>query len=210
MTPGLWVKICGLRTERAIAAAAAAGAQAVGFVFCDASPRNVSVEQAAALQRLVPAGVERVAVFLHPAQALLDAVITALHPDWVQIDVADLAALSLPGHQRLLPVLRGGAAHQPLPARFLFEGAHSGSGEKADWSAASRLAGEAELVLAGGLDATNVADAIAQVRPFGVDVSSGVEASPGVKDPMRIRDFVAAARAAHARVAGRAIEENAR
>jgi phosphoribosylanthranilate isomerase len=102
----------------------------------------------------------------------------------------------------LLPVLRGGAAHQPLPARFLFEGAHSGSGEKADWSAASRLAGEAELVLAGGLDATNVADAIAQVRPFGVDVSSGVEATLGVKDPVRIRDFVAAARAAHARLAG--------
>jgi phosphoribosylanthranilate isomerase len=154
----------------------------------------------------VPDGVERVAVFLHPAQALLDAVIAALRPDWVQLDAADLATLRVPAHQRVLPVLRGSAAHRPLPPRFLFEGALSGSGEKADWSMAAKLAAEAEVVLAGGLDAANVADAIASVRPFGVDVSSGVESSRGVKDPARIREFVAAARAAQARLAGRAIE----
>lgn len=205
MTPALWVKICGLRTESAIVAAAAAGAQAVGFVFHESSPRNVSVEQAAALQRVVPAGVERVAVFLRPAQALLDQVIVALRPDWVQLDVEDLAALSVPERQRVLPVLRSGAAQRPLPARFLFEGAHSGSGERADWRAASQLAGDAQMVLAGGLNAANVADAIVQVRPFGVDVSSGVESSRGVKDPARIREFVAAARAAHAGLAGSAI-----
>lgn len=199
MTPGLWVKICGLRTESAIVAAAAAGAQAVGFVFCDASPRNVTIREAQALRDAVPAGVERVAVFLHPAQALLDAVIAALRPDWVQLDAADLANLRLPAHQRVLPVLRGGTACSPLPSRFLFESAHSGSGEKADWNTASTLAAAAEVVLAGGLDVGNIADAIAQVGPFGVDVSSGVESSRGVKDPARIREFVAAARAAHAR-----------
>jgi len=202
VTPGLWVKICGLRTESAIVAAVAAGAQAVGFVFCDASPRNVTIHEAQALRDAVPAGVERVAVFLHPAQALVDAVIAVLRPDWVQLDAADLANLQLPARQRILPVLRCGAKLSPLPSRLLFESAHSGSGEKADWATASKLATEAEVVLAGGLDAGNVSDAIAQVRPFGVDVSSGVESSRGVKDSTRIREFVAAARAAHARLAG--------
>jgi len=196
------VKICGLRTADAIVAAATAGAQAVGFVFHEASPRNLDVLEAAALQRVVPSGIERVAVFLHPAQALVDAVLEAVRPDWVQTDVADLASLRLPASQRVLPVVRDAASVAPLPARILFEGAHSGSGATADWEKAARLAGRAELVLAGGLEPSNVAEAIARVRPFGVDVSSGVEGSRGVKDPARIREFVAAARAAHARLAG--------
>jgi len=198
----LWVKICGLRTADAIAAAATAGAQAVGFVFHEASPRNLDVGEAAALQRVVPSGVERVAVFLHPAQALVDAVLEAVRPDWVQTDVADLARLRLPASQRVLPVVRDAASVASLPARILFEGAHSGSGATADWEMAARLAGRAELVLAGGLEPSNVAEAIARVRPFGLDVSSGVESSRGLKDPARIREFVAAARAAHARLAG--------
>jgi phosphoribosylanthranilate isomerase len=171
-------------------------------VFHEASPRNVRLEDAAALQRAVPSGVERVAVFLHPAQALVDAVLEAVRPDWVQTDVADLAGLRLPASQRVLPVLRDAASVASLPARILFEGAHSGAGATADWEQAARLAGRAELVLAGGLDPSNVAEAIARVRPFGVDVSSGVESSRGVKDPARIREFVVAARAAHARLAG--------
>ena len=198
----LWVKICGLRTADAIAAAATAGAQAVGFVFHEASPRNLDVGEAAALQRVVPSGVERVAVFLHPAQALVDAVLEAVRPDWVQTDVADLARLRLPASQRVLPVVRDAASVASLPARILFESAHSGSGDTADWELAARLAGRAELVLAGGLEPSNVAEAIARVRPFGLDVSSGVESSRGLKDPARIREFVAAARAAHARLAG--------
>lgn len=202
MTP-LWIKICGLRTAQAIAAAAAAGVQAMGFVFHAASPRNLSVAEASALQGEVPAGIARVAVFLHPSQALVDAVVEAVRPDWVQTDVEDLARLQLPSSQRMLPVVRSGASVPlPLPPRLLLEGARSGSGEQADWSEAARLAAQVEIVLAGGLDAANVADAIRLVRPFGVDVSSGVESSRGVKDPARIRSFVAAARAAHARLAG--------
>jgi phosphoribosylanthranilate isomerase len=80
--------------------------------------------------------------------------------------------------------------------RILFEGPVSGAGSTADWQSAAQLARTTELVLAGGLNATNVADAIAAVRPFGVDVSSGVEVSPGVKDPTRIQEFVRRARAA--------------
>ena len=77
----------------------------------------------------------------------------------------------------------------------------SGAGERADWIKAARLAVAGELVLAGGLDVGNVADAIAAVRPFGIDVSSGVESTRGVKEAALIRNFVNAARAAHARVA---------
>jgi phosphoribosylanthranilate isomerase len=206
----LWVKICGLRTVAAIEAAADAGAQAVGFVFHAGSPRNLPVQEAAGLQAAVPRGIERVAVFLHPSQELVDAVVAAVRPDWVQMDEADLATLRLPQGQRVLPVLRGAVTSWPAsgrPARMLFESGRSGSGEKADWAVAAPLARSAELVLAGGLDAANVGEAIACVRPFGVDVSSGVESSRGVKDAARMRDFVTAARAAHARHAGGPIEE---
>jgi phosphoribosylanthranilate isomerase len=83
-----------------------------------------------------------------------------------------------------------------LPAWLLVEGRASGRGARADWALAARLALRTRVVLAGGLDAGNVAAAIRRVRPFGVDVSSGVESAPGVKDPGRIRAFVAAVRAA--------------
>ena len=196
-TTSLWIKICGLRTAEAIATAAAAGADAVGFVFHEPSPRHLAPDAARELQRAVPAGVERVAVFLRPSQALVDAVLEAIAPDWVQADAADLATLALPPGQRLLPVLRsGGTLPVPLPRRCLLEGPRSGSGERADWPEAARLARETQLVLAGGLDAANVAAAVRQVRPFGVDVSSGVERERGVKDVTRIREFIGAAREA--------------
>ena len=195
-----WIKICGLRTVDDIETAAAAGADAVGFVFHEPSPRHLMVADARRLQAAVPAGVARVAVFLHPSQADLDAVIEALQPDWVQTDIDDLERLMLPAGQRVLPVLRSGAARktgsepilpEPLRAKFgsepnfraMLEGGSSGRGERADWAEARALAARCELVLAGGLDAGNVAEAIRTVRPFGVDVSSGVETAPGVKDP---------------------------
>ena len=195
--PALWIKICGLRTREAIDAAANAGADAVGFVFHDASPRNLALEEARVLQRAVPAGVERVAVFMHPGQARLDAVLAAIEPNWVQTDASDLAELSLPAGQRVLPVLRGAPERSgSLPSHCLFESISSGSGERADWIAAARVARTTELILAGGLDPSNVGEAVRAVRPFGVDVSSGVESSRGVKDAARIREFIRAARAA--------------
>lgn len=193
----LWIKICGLKSREAIEAAASAGADAVGFVFYAESPRHLSVAEARELQHAVPTGVERVAVFLHPVQWLLDAIIEAIKPDRIQADFGDLATLRLPRGQAVLPVLRGGAAlPEPLPARLLFEGVHSGAGEKADWARAALIARRTELVLAGGLDAGNVAKAVRAVRPFGVDVSSGVESVRGVKDLSKIREFIGAARAA--------------
>jgi phosphoribosylanthranilate isomerase len=191
------VKICGIMTAEALAAAVSAGADAVGFVFHGPSPRNVSVASAARLAARLPPGIRKVAVTLHPAQSLVDEVLAALMPDVWQTDARDFDSLHLPAIVERWPVYRSGAQPaEPLPSRLLFEGSRSGAGEVADWSLAAGLAARAELILGGGLTPANVAAAIAAVRPFGVDVSSGVESSPGRKDPARIVEFVAAAREA--------------
>lgn len=201
-----WVKICGLRGSDDIEAAVLAAADAVGFVFHEGSPRNVSLADAALLGRLVPSGIEKVAVFLHPTQAVLDAAIAALEPDYVQLDFADLESLRLPAGQKVLPVLRSNSSYAELEAaarrhgRFLLESGRSGAGERADWSVAARLAAGDRMILAGGLNPCNVGEAVRTVRPFGVDVSSGVEAAPGIKDPELIMEFVVAARAAGLRL----------
>jgi phosphoribosylanthranilate isomerase len=194
----LWIKICGLTTEPGVAAAVESGVDAVGFVFAPSS-RRVTAERAQALAAAVPASIARVAVMLHPMQQAVDEMLRAFRPDVLQTDASDFDALVLPASLGRLPVLRPQTRDpDPLPARVLMEGARSGTGEIADWTRARALARRTELVLAGGLDAANVATAIAAVRPFGVDVSSGVEDAPGRKSPQRIVDFVAAARQAAA------------
>lgn len=191
----MWVKICGLTTPDALAAAVEAGADALGFVFA-ASPRQLTPEAAAQLARPARGRLRCVAVTHHPDQRSLEELLKVFRPDVLQSDAADLAALILPSALELLPVVRSGeAVPAPLAARILFEGPVSGTGKPGDWAAARRLRERTELILAGGLDAGNVAAAIAAVRPFGVDVSSGVEARPGVKNPLKIHQFVAAARA---------------
>jgi phosphoribosylanthranilate isomerase len=193
----VWVKVCGLTTPEAVRAALDAGADALGFVFHAPSPRNLSPERARELASAVPRAVPRVAVTLHPAQALVDAIVATFRPDLLQTDAEDFAALALPQALGRLPVLRAGVLRPDAwPARILYEGPRSGAGTVADWAEARSLATRGELVLAGGLTPANVGAAIAAVRPFGVDVSSGVERTPGTKDPVLIGDFVAAARAA--------------
>ncbi len=192
----MWVKVCGLTTPDAVAAAVDAGVNAVGFVFAE-SKRKVTAAQAAELARDVPSNIVRVAVMLHPSQAQLDEVWSQFRPDVLQTDVDDLDTLQVPSGLLVTPVFRAGRELPAvLPTRLLFEGPVSGTGETTDWSAAAQLAARTQLILAGGLKPTNVADAIAMARPFGVDVSSGVEARPGVKDPAKIHEFVRNARAA--------------
>ena len=197
----LWVKICGLTTRDAVEAAVAAGADAVGFVFAP-SKRQVTAALGTQLAQGVPRRILRVAVMLHPTQSELDDVWSEFRPDVLQTDVGDLQTLRVPMGLGVMPVVRGGGGVglkpdlQPKHSRLLFEGPVSGVGSTSDWRAAAQLARTTQLVLAGGLNATNIADAIAAVRPFGVDVSSGVEASPGIKDPARIHEFVQRARAA--------------
>lgn len=195
----MWIKICGITRADAVAAAAAAHVHAIGFVFAR-SPREVTPGQAAQLASLAPPGILRIAVARHPPQAVVDEICRILEPDYFQTDVEDLRELSIPAHVKVLPVVRcGRQPPHPLPARMLFEGPMSGAGELADWGRAADLARRAEVILAGGLSPHNVGEAIEAVRPFGIDVSSGVESEPGVKDPEKIIEFVRAARAASAR-----------
>ncbi len=195
----MWIKICGITTADAVAAAAAAHVQAIGFVFAR-SPREVTPAQAARLASLAPPEILRIAVAQHPLQATVDEICRILQPDYLQTDVEDLRELRIPAHVMALPVVRfGRGTPHPLPARMLCEGPRSGVGELADWGRAAGLARQTEVILAGGLSPSNVGDAIEAVRPFGVDVSSGVEVEPGIKDPEKILSFVRAARDASAR-----------
>lgn len=194
----MWIKICGMTSEAAVAAALAAQVDALGFVFSD-SPRRVTPQRARELALPARGRVRCVAVTRHPQPAVVADILAVFVPDVLQSDAADIAALRLPAALELLPVVRAGeAAPAPLPGRILFEGPASGSGVPSDWQAARALAARTQVVLAGGLTPSNVAAAIRIARPFGVDVSSGVEERPGMKSPRAISEFVAAVRAAEA------------
>ena len=191
------VKICGLMTAADVDAAVGAGANAVGFVFAE-SVRRVTPDEAATAARRIPEGVLRVAVMKHPNNDEWRAVFDGFGPDVLQTDTEDFAALDVPDSVRRWPVYREGRDADPdtMPAEFLYDGARSGSGETVDWRRAQSVARQGRMILAGGLSAANVGAAIATVKPWGVDTSSGVESAPGVKDPDRISAFIKAARAA--------------
>jgi phosphoribosylanthranilate isomerase len=194
-----FVKICGLVHASGVQTAVKAGADAVGFVFAESS-RRVTPLQAALLASRVPTNVRRVAVMQHPDAELWREVETIFCPDVLQTDSEDFNYLDVPPEIERWPVVREGEA-SPAGAPsgiFVYEGRTSGRGEVVDWQVAAALTGRGRMILAGGLSEENVAQAIATVRPFGVDVSSAVESSPGVKDPELVRRFVAAARAAGA------------
>lgn len=192
----MWLKICGMTSLEAVEAALAARVDAIGFVFSP-SVRRVDAAQAARLAALARSRVSLIAVTTHPPQPLVDEILRVFKPDALQTDLHDFDHLQLPEALAHLPVLRADvAAAAALPPRLLFDGKRSGSGETSDWVTAARLARSSELILAGGLNAGNVAAAIRAVRPFGVDVSSGVESEPGCKSAHKIAEFVEAARAA--------------
>ncbi len=196
----MFIKICGITSADAVSAAATAQVDAIGFVFAP-SPRQVTPGQAAQLAALAPPGMLRIAVAQHPLQMKVDEICRVLKPDYFQTDVEDLRELKIPAHIRVLPVLRfGRKTPSPLPRRIVFEGPTSGIGELADWGRAAELARQTELILAGGLTAQNVAEAVQAVRPYGVDVSSGVEREHGVKDPAKIYEFVRTVREAAAQL----------
>lgn len=192
----LFVKVCGITTHEAAHACIDAGADAIGFVFAD-SPRRVTTEHARAISDPLPEEVLRVAVFRRPARGEIERVLEDFSPDLVQADHDNLGVVE---HDRQLPVYRQDGLGAPAGGRFLYEGPVSGVGEQVDWDRAAELARLGDMILAGGLRPDNVGRAITVVRPYGVDVSSGVETEPGVKAPALIRSFVAAARAAEERL----------
>jgi phosphoribosylanthranilate isomerase len=196
------IKVCGLTDAHALDAAVDAGADAIGFVFAE-SPRRVALDRAEVLVERVPALVSRVAVLKNPSQEHAAAVASCAWFSLMQCDVEDQSTLQAAGVRTpRLPVVRVGTkpfelmmtARMELPAYILVEGPRSGVGETVDWTLVATLARRTRLILAGGLNPDNVAHAIHTVRPFAVDVSSGVESAPGKKDPIKIKDFIAAVR----------------
>lgn len=191
----MFVKICGLTDDAGLQAAVAAGADAVGFVFAESS-RRVSPARATRLCRDLPKNLIRVAVMRHPSIEEWQTVREEFAPHWLQTDASDFEKLKLATQCAALPVYRNGQqTNASETTRILFEGRNSGRGEVADWQEAAAIAGETQVILAGGLNPSNVADAIQTVFPWGVDVSSGVEMEPGKKDPVKIKQFVARVRA---------------
>lgn len=193
----LLVKICGLRSEADVLAAGEAGADAVGFVFAK-SARRVTTEAAAAATASLHNDIRKVAVMRHPSNEEWQEVLLEFRPDALQTDIEDIEALDIPDTVQIIPVIREGnpVLDGDLPDVFLYEGANSGRGEVVDWQCAAAIAERGKMILAGGLSAENIGEAIASVHPFGVDVSSAVESEPGRKSPELIREFINAARAA--------------
>lgn len=200
------LKVCGLRNAASVTVAVAAGADAVGFVVAEGSPREVSAEQLPGLLAAVPPGVTAVSVLRdqpdHPSLRQ-PGIIAQLHGD--EDETACAAAHAATGR----PVIRGVAWDPDAMARWdvcpdvgllLVDGPRPGSGEAFDHAALAALLPtlRTPIALAGGLDSATVGAAIAAVRPWMVDVSSGVESARGVKDPARIRAFAAAVRRADA------------
>lgn len=201
------IKICGLTRKQDVRAAVEAGADAIGFVFYPPSPRYVSFERAAELARLVPPFVSIVGLFVNPErdfvnEALAKAPLQVLqfHGDEQETSCLGFglpyikAARMRPG----LDLLKYAACFpsaQGLLVDAFVEG-YGGGGETFDWSLIPREL-PVPLILSGGLHAGNVADAVRRVRPWAVDVSSGVEAAKGIKDAVRIIEFVAGVQHAH-------------
>jgi len=193
----LLVKICGVTREADVAAAVEAGADAIGFVFHESSRRNVAPSRAAELASALPADILRVAVTLHPTRRLVRKILAEFGPNVWQSDHEDFGVMGIPPEIQRWPVLRTGRrAPTELPHMILFDAAVSGNGLQADWATAALLARRSLLIIGGGLKPETVAHAVEAIRPVGVDVSSGVEREPGIKDGALVRQFVAAARAA--------------
>jgi phosphoribosylanthranilate isomerase len=207
------IKLCGLRDAATIEAAAVAGADWMGLVFFPPSPRFVAIPEAATLARSAPAGLGRVGLFVDPADAEIATVLRAVPLEVLQVyapvaRVADIRArFGLPVWHAVgvataadLPTDRDAADRLVIEAKPP-AGADrpGGNAARLDWGLLSVWRAPLPWMLAGGLNPDNVADAIRQSGASAVDVSSGVEASPGTKDPELIRAFIVAARAAFSR-----------
>jgi phosphoribosylanthranilate isomerase len=204
------VKICGLRSLDDALAAVEAGADALGFNFWKGTPRHVDLRTAARIIAALPPFVATVAVWVDPSEAQVREALGACRWSALQFSGEEPEALlaSFPPDLVLrtarLKDARGLRLARGLPrcAAVLVDagvaGSYGGTGRLARWDLAKALARERCVVLAGGLHAGNVADAVAQVRPYAVDVASGVESAPGKKDRAKMAAFVRAAKSAAA------------
>jgi phosphoribosylanthranilate isomerase len=200
------VKYCGITRPTDAEAAAALGAGAIGLVFAPWSPRFISLDQAVIIRRRLPPHVQAVALLRNAGADEVRGVIEVLQPDLLQFHGEEspsfCESFGRP-YWRAVPMaapadLDAWAARHPSAAALLLDahapGEAGGTGRRFDWSRAA--AGGKPLVLAGGLTPENVGEAVHRVRPFAVDVSSGIESRPGIKDHDRMRRFMEAVRRA--------------
>ena len=198
------VKICGLTNLEDALVAAAAGADALGFNFWPGSPRHIEARRAAELIAHLPPFITPVGVVVNESRAGVERLARAsgvgaveLHGDELPEDAAALAAAGL----TIIKAFRVGTGFRPQRLRefaaadaFLLDaqvkGKRGGTGRSFDWTVARRAAPFGRILLAGGLTPENVAEAICQAQPWGVDVCTGVEKKPGVKDHARLREFI--------------------
>jgi phosphoribosylanthranilate isomerase len=197
------VKICGITNAADALAAIDAGANLLGFNFCAKSPRRISEADAAKIRSQLPKKIKAVGIFVNTSPAEVAAVCKSLklhaaqlHGDETPEDVAELAS-SLPVFKafRVEPDFPLATLDEyPEAYAFLFDAAHTGqyggTGHTTDWDVARRATVGRRIILAGGLKVENVAAAVRIVRPYGIDVASGVESRPGKKDHGLLREFV--------------------
>ncbi|OGS90917.1 MAG: N-(5'-phosphoribosyl)anthranilate isomerase [Gallionellales bacterium GWA2_60_18] len=195
------IKICGITREQDIQAAAHSGADALGLVFYEKSPRHVTLQQAARLARAVPPFVTVVGLFVDSSAAEVRAALSAVALDLLQFHGDEtpefcaqfgrpyLKAIRVKDGVDLVECAARYAGAQGLLLDAYIEGVQGGTGESFDWKLIPRDL-PLPVILSGGLHAGNVAAAIRQVQPYAVDVSSGVEASKGIKDAARVAAFI--------------------
>ena len=201
------VKICGITSEADALAAAEAGADAIGLMFYEGSPRHVTLEQAKAISAALPQHVMRVGVFVNAEEAFVHQALTECMLNILQFHgdetpeecsrypVMTLKAFRVQGEETLAQLEAYPSAGYLLDAYV--KDALGGTGATFNWDLAVRAQEFGKpIFLAGGLTPENVAEAVRKVQPFGVDVSSGVESEPGRKDAEQMRTFVAAAKGA--------------
>ncbi|BDA86932.1 N-(5'-phosphoribosyl)anthranilate isomerase [Aureimonas sp. SA4125] len=207
MTP-LDIKICGLRTPETIAAALERGASHVGFIHFEKSPRHLSVAQMAALRPRVAAPARLVVVTVDPDDATIEAIADWVRPDMIQLHGHETPERVAEIRQRTgIPVMKAlsiGTAgdlqtidrYRGIADRILLDAKRpkgsvlpGGNGVSFDWALLAALDAGAEYMLSGGLDAGNIAEALSRTQPSGLDVSSGVESAPGIKDTGLIHGF---------------------
>jgi phosphoribosylanthranilate isomerase len=200
------VKICGITTVDDALSAVTAGADALGFVFFARSPRNVSPDEAAGIIRRLPPFVQTVGLFVNEDAETVNGIADRCGLDIVQLHGDESPAYCDLIHRRVLKAfrVRDAASLEAMGnyrvAGYLLDAwkkdAYGGTGHTFDWELAKGAAVHGPLVLAGGLDPDNVAEAVRRVRPYAVDVSSGVESTPGKKDHEKVREFISRAKEA--------------
>jgi phosphoribosylanthranilate isomerase len=200
----VFVKICGITRVEDAHAAVAAGAQAVGFIFWPGSPRFVDPYRARAIVRMLPPFVSAIGVFVNQPADHVASVASLAHLSAVQLhgdeSVTEATRVGRPVVKALTLAAADetGLAQWPSNITILLDvhdrEQYGGTGRTIDWEAAAKVACRRQVILAGGINPGNVAEAVARVRPFGIDVSSGVESAPGRKDHAKIHALFAAIR----------------